>query len=118
MTYLGVHNCIDIEDKSLLPSLCQREELPLFGKEGRGEIFRRVTTDLNPAIIDPNVFGSRRRGAPPCTLFSNVRWYTLSQGVPPYAPTKPEPYRSTKPASTLFSTILIALCGSLLFFFS
>src|SRR4030043_1013089 len=42
MTYLGVHNCIDTEDKSLLPSLCQREELPLFGKEGQGEIFRRA----------------------------------------------------------------------------
>jgi hypothetical protein len=26
--------------KSLLPSLYKREELPLFGKEGRGEIFR------------------------------------------------------------------------------
>ncbi len=26
------------ETKSLLPSLCKREELPLFGKEGRGEI--------------------------------------------------------------------------------
>jgi hypothetical protein len=25
--------------KSLLTSLCQREEVPLFGKEGRGEIF-------------------------------------------------------------------------------
>jgi len=25
--------------KSLLTSLCQREDLPLFGKEGRGEIF-------------------------------------------------------------------------------
>ena len=25
--------------KSLLPSLYKREELPLFGKEGRGEIF-------------------------------------------------------------------------------
>ncbi len=24
--------------KSLLTSLCQREDLPLFGKEGRGEI--------------------------------------------------------------------------------
>jgi hypothetical protein len=40
---------MNTEDKSLLPSLCQREELPLFGKvdktrprEGRGEIFRRV----------------------------------------------------------------------------
>jgi hypothetical protein len=26
--------------KSLLPSLYKREELPLFGKEGRGEIFQ------------------------------------------------------------------------------
>jgi len=26
-------------EKSLLTSLCQREVLPLFGKEGRGEIF-------------------------------------------------------------------------------
>ncbi len=26
------------ETKSLLPSLCKREELPLFGKEGQGEI--------------------------------------------------------------------------------
>jgi hypothetical protein len=24
--------------KSLLPSLCKREEFPLFGKEGQGEI--------------------------------------------------------------------------------
>jgi hypothetical protein len=30
---------VDFEDKSLLSSLWQREELPLFGKEGRGEIF-------------------------------------------------------------------------------
>ena len=28
--------------KSLLTSLFQREELPLFGKEGRGEIFRQL----------------------------------------------------------------------------
>ena len=27
--------------KSLLTSLCQREEIPLFGKEGRGEIFNQ-----------------------------------------------------------------------------
>jgi hypothetical protein len=26
-------------EKSLLPFLCQREVLPLFGKQGRGEIF-------------------------------------------------------------------------------
>gem|GEM_PF-4188514 len=25
--------------ESLLTSLCQREDVPLFGKEGRGEIF-------------------------------------------------------------------------------
>jgi hypothetical protein len=30
--------------KSLLTSLFQREELPLFGKEGRGEIFRQLCT--------------------------------------------------------------------------
>jgi hypothetical protein len=29
--------------KSLLTSLCQREELPLFGKEGRGEIFSKMS---------------------------------------------------------------------------
>ena len=27
-----------LKTKSLLPSLYKREELPLFGKEGRGEI--------------------------------------------------------------------------------
>jgi hypothetical protein len=47
-----VHNCVDLETKSLLPSLYEREELPLFGKEGRGEIFsiiylhRRVLLNL------------------------------------------------------------------------
>jgi hypothetical protein len=30
------------ESKSLLPSLYQREEFPLFGKEGLGEIFARI----------------------------------------------------------------------------
>jgi hypothetical protein len=28
--------------KSLLPSLYKREEFPLFGKEGLGEIFRTI----------------------------------------------------------------------------
>jgi hypothetical protein len=28
--------------KSLLTSLCQREDVPLFGKEGRGEIFQSM----------------------------------------------------------------------------
>jgi hypothetical protein len=28
--------------KSLLTSLLQREESPLFGKEGQGEIFRKL----------------------------------------------------------------------------
>jgi hypothetical protein len=32
--------------KSLLPSLFQREELPLFSKEGRGEIFPFETLDM------------------------------------------------------------------------
>jgi hypothetical protein len=30
------------ETKSLLPPLCKREEFPLFGKEGLGEIFGRI----------------------------------------------------------------------------
>jgi hypothetical protein len=30
------------ETKSLLPSLYKREEFPLFGKEGLGEIFGRI----------------------------------------------------------------------------
>jgi hypothetical protein len=29
--------------KSLLTSLCQREELPLFEKEGRGEILLKIS---------------------------------------------------------------------------
>jgi len=28
--------------KSFLSSLCKREEFPLFGKEGSGEILRRI----------------------------------------------------------------------------
>ena len=31
------------ETKSLLPSLCKREEFPLFGKEGLGEIFTTIS---------------------------------------------------------------------------
>jgi general secretion pathway protein K len=31
-----------LESKSLLPSLCKREEFPLFGKEGVGEIFTTI----------------------------------------------------------------------------
>jgi hypothetical protein len=31
-------------EESLLASLCQREDVPLFGKEGRGEIFETVIT--------------------------------------------------------------------------
>jgi hypothetical protein len=30
---------MDVESESLLPSLYKREEFPLFGKEGEGEIF-------------------------------------------------------------------------------
>ncbi len=31
-----------LKTKSLLPSLCKREEFPLFGKEGLGEIFTKI----------------------------------------------------------------------------
>jgi len=31
-----------LETKSVLPSLYEREEFPLFGKEGWGEIFRTI----------------------------------------------------------------------------
>jgi len=31
-----------LKSKSLLPSLCKREEFPLFGKEGAGEIFTTI----------------------------------------------------------------------------
>jgi hypothetical protein len=40
---------MSIKDKSLLPSLFQREELPLFDKEGRGEIFIPIKSG---AIMD------------------------------------------------------------------
>ena len=41
-------------DKSLLPSLFQREELPLFGKEGAGEIVQKcVHTTLRPLMSLP-----------------------------------------------------------------
>jgi hypothetical protein len=33
---------MDVGAKSLLPSLYKREEFPLFGKEGLGEIFIKV----------------------------------------------------------------------------
>jgi hypothetical protein len=35
-------NSLTLETKSLLASLYKREELPLFGKEGLGEIFRKI----------------------------------------------------------------------------
>jgi len=39
-SHMAVHNCIDTEDQipPFLP--LQRGEIPLFGKEGLGEIFR------------------------------------------------------------------------------
>jgi hypothetical protein len=38
------------ETKSLLPSLYKREEFPLFGKEGLGEIFRAICP-LNYGLV-------------------------------------------------------------------
>ena len=71
--YESVDNCIDIEDKSLLSSICQREappsraalltprpalglwrrtELPLFGKEGRPACAK-------PRLPEPRAAGRR-----------------------------------------------------------
>jgi hypothetical protein len=58
MSFATPSYCIDTEDKSLLPSLCQREELPLsfdklrmvspvepFGKEG-GDFQKSMSSKL------------------------------------------------------------------------
>jgi hypothetical protein len=37
--------------KSLLPSLCQREGMPLFGKEGAGEIFQMNVFSIESPFI-------------------------------------------------------------------
>jgi hypothetical protein len=40
-----------LKTKSLLLSLYKREELPLFGKEGRGEIFRRYVFSIMDSLV-------------------------------------------------------------------
>jgi len=40
---MSLNDMKKFKTKSLLPSLYKREGLPLFGKEGGGEIFRRVS---------------------------------------------------------------------------
>jgi hypothetical protein len=37
--------------KSLLTYLCQREDFPLFGKEGRGEIFQPIVHSIMRPLI-------------------------------------------------------------------
>jgi hypothetical protein len=42
-----------LKDKSLLPSLYKREEFPLFGKEGLGEIFTTICL-FNYGLLSSN----------------------------------------------------------------
>jgi hypothetical protein len=46
--------------KSLPPSLFQREELPLFGKEGLGEIFRTNVFSIMDSLVSPSLNKSRK----------------------------------------------------------
>jgi len=47
-SYQSVHNCMDIKDKHLLPSLYKRENFPLFGKEGKGRFSQYVFSIIDP----------------------------------------------------------------------
>jgi hypothetical protein len=39
------------ETKSLLPSPCKREEFPLFGKEGLGEILATICFSIMDSVV-------------------------------------------------------------------
>ena len=53
---------LTLKSKSLLPSLCKREEFPLLGKEGPGEILEEYVWSIMDSLVITQRRGGLRTG--------------------------------------------------------